>query len=43
MVARVALDQDKCVSAGRCASAASDVFDQRDDGIGVVLSEAPDV
>jgi ferredoxin len=33
---RVTVDQDKCVSSGRCVLNASDVFDQRDDD-GVVM------
>jgi ferredoxin len=43
MAVKVVLDQDKCVSAGQCVFAASDVFDQRDeDGVGVVLIETPE-
>ena len=33
---RVTVDQDKCVSSGRCVLNAADVFDQRDDD-GVVM------
>ncbi|ELP65200.1 ferredoxin [Streptomyces turgidiscabies] len=39
---RVVVDEEKCVAAGQCVSAAMDVFDQRDeDGIVVVLNENP--
>jgi ferredoxin len=40
---RVAVDQDRCVSAGQCVAAAPDVFDQRDeDGVVVLVNAAPD-
>jgi ferredoxin len=40
---RVAVDQDRCISAGQCVAAAPDVFDQRDqDGVVVVLKATPD-
>ncbi|WP_167045850.1 ferredoxin [Salinibacterium sp. ZJ454] len=36
----VVIDQGKCIGAGQCAIAASDVFDQRDeDGIVVYVGE----
>lgn len=40
---RVAVDQDKCISAGQCVAAAPDVFDQRDeDGVVVLVKVTPD-
>ncbi|MGW1716495.1 ferredoxin [Streptomyces sp. NPDC002156] len=39
---KVVVDEEKCVAAGQCVSAATDVFDQRDeDGIVVLLDENP--
>ncbi|SDD35786.1 Ferredoxin [Bradyrhizobium brasilense] len=39
---RIEVDKEKCVGAGRCVVAASEVFDQRDeDGVVVVLTDAP--
>ena len=39
---KVVVDEEKCVAAGQCVSAAMDVFDQRDeDGIVVLLTESP--
>ncbi|MDX2545075.1 ferredoxin [Streptomyces sp. WI04-05B] len=39
---KVVVDEEKCVAAGQCVSAAMEVFDQRDeDGIVVVLNENP--
>ncbi|MFE6489463.1 ferredoxin [Streptomyces sp. NPDC057757] len=39
---KVVVDEEKCVAAGQCVSAAMDVFDQRDeDGIVVLLNENP--
>ena len=39
---KVAVDEEKCVAAGQCVSAAMDVFDQRDeDGVVVLLNENP--
>ncbi|WP_416957277.1 ferredoxin [Streptomyces sp. Agncl-13] len=39
---KVVVDEDKCVAAGQCVSAAADVFDQREeDGIVVLLEESP--
>ncbi|GLY71263.1 ferredoxin [Amycolatopsis taiwanensis] len=38
----VVVDQDKCVGAGQCVLAASDIFDQREeDGIVVLLDPSP--
>jgi ferredoxin len=38
---RVTLDQDKCVASGQCVLTAPDVFDQREDGIAVLLDANP--
>ena len=39
---KVVVDEEKCIAAGQCVSAAMDVFDQRDeDGIVVLLNENP--
>lgn len=39
---KVVVDEEKCVAAGQCVSAAEDVFDQRDeDGVVVLLNESP--
>lgn len=38
---RVIVDEHKCIGSGQCVMAAADVFDQRDDGIVVLLDEAP--
>ncbi|MFG2366456.1 ferredoxin [Streptomyces mirabilis] len=39
---KVVVDEEKCVAAGQCVAAATDVFDQRDeDGIVVLLNENP--
>ncbi|SEE73808.1 Ferredoxin [Streptomyces sp. 3213] len=39
---KVVVDEEKCVAAGQCVAAATDVFDQRDeDGIVVLLDENP--
>ncbi|MDT2005569.1 ferredoxin [Rhodococcus opacus] len=39
---KVVIDEDKCVAAGQCVAAASEVFDQRDeDGVVVLLNENP--
>ena len=39
---KVVVDEEKCVAAGQCVSAAPDVFDQRDeDGIVVLLNANP--
>ena len=38
---RVTIDADKCIASGSCVLAAPEVFSQDDDGIVVVLQEAP--
>ncbi|GGK78050.1 ferredoxin [Mangrovihabitans endophyticus] len=39
---KVFVDQDKCVAAGSCVTAAEDVFDQREeDGVVVLLNPNP--
>jgi ferredoxin len=38
---KVIIDQDRCVGAGQCVLAASEVFDQRDED-GVVVLLRPD-
>ncbi|MFF0011478.1 ferredoxin [Streptomyces sp. NPDC005374] len=39
---KVVVDEEKCIAAGQCVSAAMDVFDQRDeDGIVVLLEGSP--
>ncbi|MGK3966581.1 ferredoxin [Sorangium sp. So ce1151] len=38
---RVRVDEVKCCGAGQCVLVAPRVFDQRDDGIVVLLDEAP--
>lgn len=38
---RVLVDYDKCCGAGQCVMIAPKVFDQRDDGIVVLLDETP--
>ncbi|MFC4945932.1 ferredoxin [Pseudonocardia sp. GCM10023141] len=38
---RVAADRDRCVGSGMCLMAVPDVFDQDDDGIVTLLTEAP--
>ncbi|MEU9239019.1 ferredoxin [Streptomyces shenzhenensis] len=36
---KVELEADKCVASGQCVLAATDVFDQDDDGIAILLEE----
>ncbi|MDC0771436.1 ferredoxin [Streptomyces sp. HD] len=36
---KVELEADKCVASGQCVLAATDVFDQDDDGIAILLDE----
>ncbi|MEU5323845.1 ferredoxin [Streptomyces sp. NPDC021056] len=36
---KVELEADKCVASGQCVLAATDVFDQDDDGIAILLAE----
>ncbi|XXT21192.1 ferredoxin [Sorangium sp. So ce429] len=38
---RVRVDEVKCCGAGQCVLVAPRVFDQRDDGIVILLDEAP--
>lgn len=39
---KISVDQDKCVAAGSCVTAAGDVFDQREeDGVVVLLNPDP--
>ncbi|HVK64782.1 MAG TPA: ferredoxin [Polyangium sp.] len=38
---RVIVDEDKCCGAGQCVLLAPKVFDQRDDGIVILLDESP--
>ncbi|MEU6970850.1 ferredoxin [Kitasatospora aureofaciens] len=38
---RITLDQDRCCGAGTCVLTAPEVFDQRDDGIAVLLDADP--
>ncbi|MFF8729230.1 ferredoxin [Streptomyces sp. NPDC015171] len=38
---RVTTERDRCVGSGQCAMLSPDVFDQDDDGLVVVLREAP--
>jgi ferredoxin len=37
----VRIDQTRCIGSGQCVLAAPDVFDQADDGLGVVLIAEP--
>lgn len=41
MKLRVVVDEQKCCGAGQCAMLAPDVFDQRDDGIVILLNATP--
>ena len=36
---KVELEADKCVASGQCVLAATDFFDQDDDGIAILLAE----
>jgi ferredoxin len=38
---RIEIDEDKCTMAGQCVLAAPNVFDQRDDGVVLVLDAEP--
>ena len=42
MVSKVSADRELCIQAGNCVMVASEVFDQDDDGIVVVLTEDVD-
>ncbi|MBO4270853.1 ferredoxin [Microbispora triticiradicis] len=37
----VSADRERCISGGRCMAATSEVFDQDEDGIVVVLTSNP--
>lgn len=41
MALRVSVDCDKCCGAGQCVLTAPEVFDQGDDGLVILLDEAP--
>ncbi|MET9500057.1 ferredoxin [Streptomyces sp. NPDC006552] len=38
----IAIDHDKCIGAGQCALIAPEVFDQRADGMALLLVETAD-
>ena len=38
---KVRVDVDKCIGAGQCVLRAPRIFDQRDDGIVILLDAAP--
>jgi ferredoxin len=38
---RITVNEDTCIGAGQCVLAAPEVFDQRDDGIAVILTDTP--
>ena len=38
---KVRVDLDKCIGAGHCVLRAPRIFDQRDDGIVILLDESP--
>ncbi|ANY05859.1 ferredoxin [Pseudonocardia sp. HH130630-07] len=38
---RVTVDKDLCIGAGQCVVTAPDVFDQDDDGLVELLTDAP--
>jgi len=40
-VLKVRVDLEKCIGAGHCALRAPKVFDQRDDGIVILLDDSP--
>lgn len=42
MSGSISVDLKACVGAGQCALVAGELFDQDDDGIVVLLDEAPD-
>lgn len=39
---KISVDVDACVGGGQCVLAAPEVFDQDDDGLVLVLVDAPD-
>ena len=40
-VFKVYVDEDKCIGAGQCVRIAPEIFDQRDDGIVILLDPTP--
>ena len=38
---KVVVDLDKCIGAGHCVLRAPKIFDQRDDGIVILLDDSP--
>lgn len=38
---RVRVDESRCIGAGRCALTAPGIFDQREDGMVILLDTAP--
>lgn len=42
MSASISISTTACVGAGQCALVAGEIFDQDDDGIVVLLDDAPD-
>ncbi|PJJ62413.1 ferredoxin [Compostimonas suwonensis] len=38
---KVVIHQDRCIGAGQCVLSAGTVFDQDDDGIVILLDDAP--
>lgn len=40
-VFRVRVDEDKCIGAGQCVLRAPRIFDQREDGIVILLDPTP--
>ena len=38
---RVHVDEDRCIGAGQCVLKVPKIFDQRDDGIVILLDPAP--
>ena len=38
---KVHVDEDKCIGAGQCVRIAPEIFDQRDDGIVILLDPTP--
>jgi ferredoxin len=42
MSVSISVDLQACIGAGQCALVAAELFDQDDDGLVVLLDEAPD-
>ena len=38
---KVIVDEEKCIGAGQCVRIAAEVFDQREDGIVILLDATP--